>query len=171
MSDSICWAESQNTYNGIFWVTLKDWSERKADNEQFQVIQGNLAARDFPGARCICISNHAAPRFPVSVHLVDSRLYWKTAPAAPRKNSARTCSSLSELQANGQELVGLTTTFLPSVPQLYADVDREKRPGRVCRSMMYTTRCKRLWAVISVNYFNRFGRQWQVYVAAEGEYR
>jgi HAE1 family hydrophobic/amphiphilic exporter-1 len=24
---------------------------------------------------------------------------------------------------------------------------------------------------IFVNYFNRFGRQWQVYVEAEGEYR
>ncbi len=34
----------QNTYNAIFWVTLKDWSEREGPQEEFQAIQGNIAA-------------------------------------------------------------------------------------------------------------------------------
>jgi HAE1 family hydrophobic/amphiphilic exporter-1 len=69
------------------------------------------------------------------------------------------------------ELVGVSTTYLPNVPQLYANVDREKvsRQG-VNIGDVYTTMQTFMGGYL-VNYFNRFGRQWQVYVEAEGDYR
>ena len=36
---------------------------------------------------------------------------------------------------------------------------------------MSTGPSRRSWAGCFINYFNRFGRQWQVYIEAEGEYR
>jgi hydrophobic/amphiphilic exporter-1 (mainly G- bacteria), HAE1 family len=70
-----------------------------------------------------------------------------------------------------KELVGLATTYLPSVPQQYVAVDRMKveRQG-VSISDVYET-LETFMGGYLVNYFNRFGRQWQVYVEAEGDYR
>jgi hydrophobic/amphiphilic exporter-1 (mainly G- bacteria), HAE1 family len=66
---------------------------------------------------------------------------------------------------------GLVSTFLPSVPQQYLDVDREKALKQgVPLNDVYRT-IQAYMGGLFVNYFNRFGRQWQVYIEAEGEYR
>src|SRR5262249_49805408 len=69
------------------------------------------------------------------------------------------------------ELNGVSTTFLPSVPQIFVDVDRDKALKQgVSLNDIYRT-MQAFMGGYFVNYFNRFGRQWQVYVEAEGEYR
>ncbi len=57
------------------------------------------------------------------------------------------------------------------MPQIFVDVDRDKvlKQG-VDLSQVYRT-LQAFMGGYFVNYFNRFGRQWQVYVQAEGEYR
>ncbi len=69
------------------------------------------------------------------------------------------------------EIGSLTTTFLPSVPQQFVDVDRDKviKQG-VAINDVYRT-IQTFMGGLFVNYFNRFGRQWQVYVEAEDQYR
>ena len=68
------------------------------------------------------------------------------------------------------EIARVTTTFLPTVPQVFVDVDRDKvlkqgvDLGQVFRTL------QAFMGGYFINYFNRFGRQWQVYVQAEGEY-
>jgi HAE1 family hydrophobic/amphiphilic exporter-1 len=65
----------------------------------------------------------------------------------------------------------VTTTFLPSVPQVYVKVDRDKvlKQGMDLGQVYQTIQT--FMGGYFVNYFTRFGRQWQVYVQAEGEYR
>jgi HAE1 family hydrophobic/amphiphilic exporter-1 len=65
----------------------------------------------------------------------------------------------------------VTTTFIPAVPQVFAEVDRDKvlKQG-VDLSSVYKT-LQTFMGGSFVNYFNRFGRVWQVYVQAEGEAR
>ena len=69
------------------------------------------------------------------------------------------------------EFSSIFTTFVPAVPQIYANVDREKvlKQG-VSLSSVYKT-LQAFMGGVFVNYFNRFGRVWQVYVQAEGEFR
>src|SRR5437016_5241725 len=69
------------------------------------------------------------------------------------------------------EIGGLITTFLPSVPQQFVDVDRDKviKQGVPLNDVYRTIQA--FMGGLFVNYFNRFGRQWQVYIEAEGEYR
>ena len=65
----------------------------------------------------------------------------------------------------------MTTTFLPRVPQLFVNVDRDKALKQgVDLGQVYQT-LQAFMGGYFVNYFNRFGRQWQVYVEAEGKYR
>ncbi len=69
------------------------------------------------------------------------------------------------------ELTGVTTTLLADVPQVYVDVDRARvLAQRVNLADVYLT-MQAFMGGAFVNYFNRFGRQWQVYVQADGEYR
>ena len=57
------------------------------------------------------------------------------------------------------------------MPQLFVDVDRDKvlKQG-VNISDVYKTLQSFLGSGF-INYFNQFGRQWQVYIQAEGDYR
>ena len=73
--------------------------------------------------------------------------------------------------AKRKEIAGLSTTFLPAVPQVFIKVDRDKalKQGVNLADVYRTLQC--YMGGIFVNYFNQFGRQWQVYVEAEGEYR
>src|SRR5258708_30386787 len=63
------------------------------------------------------------------------------------------------------------STLLPSVPQQFVDVDRDKviKQG-VSVSDVYKT-IQVFMGGYFVNYFNRFGRQWQVYVESGVENR
>jgi HAE1 family hydrophobic/amphiphilic exporter-1 len=69
------------------------------------------------------------------------------------------------------EIGSISTTFLPSVPQKFVDVDREKvlKQG-VAVSDVYKT-IQAFMGGQFINYFNDFGRTWQVYVEAEAPYR
>src|SRR5208282_1469698 len=69
------------------------------------------------------------------------------------------------------EIASLSTTFLASVPQEYVEVNRDKvlKQG-VNLNDVYRT-IQAFMGGYFINYFNRFGRQWQVYIEAEGEDR
>jgi HAE1 family hydrophobic/amphiphilic exporter-1 len=69
------------------------------------------------------------------------------------------------------ELAGVFSTALLSVPQIFVDVDRDQvlSQGVNLQDVYQTMQC--FMGGAFVNYFNRFGRQWQVYVQSEGEYR
>ena len=65
----------------------------------------------------------------------------------------------------------MLSTFLPSVPQKFLNIDREKvlKQGVALNDVYRTVQA--YMGGLFVNYFNRFGRQWQVYVEAEDKYR
>src|SRR5690606_22628920 len=58
-----------------------------------------------------------------------------------------------------------------SVPQVFVDVDRDKvmRQGMSINEVYQTLQT--YMGGYFVNYFNRFGRQWQVIVQADGQFR
>jgi HAE1 family hydrophobic/amphiphilic exporter-1 len=69
------------------------------------------------------------------------------------------------------EIAGLSTTFIPSTPQLLVNVDRDKALKQgVDLAEVYTT-LQAFMGGYFIDYFNRFGRQWQVYLQAEGDFR
>ena len=69
------------------------------------------------------------------------------------------------------ELASVTTTALFGVPQVGVTVDRAKvLTQQINLAYVYQT-LQTFMGGSLVNYFNRFGRQWQVYVQADGDYR
>src|SRR5262249_39133604 len=69
------------------------------------------------------------------------------------------------------ELATVNTTFLPRVPQQFIGVDRDKvlKQGVDVPDVYRTLQA--FMGGTFINFSNRFGRQWQVYVEAEGAYR
>ena len=160
----------QNTYSAFFFVTEKPWDERKAKNEQYAAIRGHIVQE--------------------LAKVEDGIAFSFTPPSIPGVGTSGGVTFMLEDRSGGTleflgdnlakflqaarkrpELVGLSTTYLPTVPQKFADVDRAKvmRQG-VNIAEVYQT-LQAFMGGYLVNYFNRFGRQWQVYVAAEGDFR
>jgi HAE1 family hydrophobic/amphiphilic exporter-1 len=158
------------SYNAFFFVTLKPWDERKSKEEQYQVIKQHLNQElsKLPEGIAFAFSPPAIPGVGTSggftfvledragndVQFLSDNL--NTFMAAARKRP---------------EIGSLSTTFLPSVPQKFITVDRDKvlKQG-VALNDVYRT-IQAFMGGLFVNYFNRFGRQWQVYIEAEGDYR
>ena len=162
---------TQSTYNSFFFVTLKDWAKRKSKEEQFAMIQLNMA-KALSGVKQGLAFSFPPPSIPgvgnsggVSFVLEDI-----TGKDDPQFLSANVYKFLGAI-GKRPEIAAAIPIYLPSVPQLYVDVDREKvSQQQVSLSDVYTTMQTFMGGYL-VNYFNRFGRQWQTYVEAEGEYR
>src|SRR5581483_10776081 len=69
------------------------------------------------------------------------------------------------------EIAGVTSQFTAAVPQVFADVDRDKvlKQGIAIGDVYQTMQA--FLGGLFVNQFNRFGRQWRVFLQAEGEER
>jgi len=69
------------------------------------------------------------------------------------------------------EIGRIATTFRANVPQLFADIDREKALGAGVSLADLNSTLGMLLGGSYVNDFNRFGRLYKVYVQADGVYR
>jgi hydrophobic/amphiphilic exporter-1 (mainly G- bacteria), HAE1 family len=160
----------RTSYNGLFFVTLKDWDERKSRDEQYQEIlqHVNRELSKLPDGFALSFSPPAIPGVGTSggfTFVLEDRA---------GKDVQFLSDNLDKFVAAARkrpEIGGLVSTFLPSVPQQFADVDRDKTLKQgVPLSDVYRT-IQAFMGGQFINYFNRFGRQWQVYIEAEGDYR
>jgi hydrophobic/amphiphilic exporter-1 (mainly G- bacteria), HAE1 family len=156
---------------GFYFVGLKPWSERKhADLDARAIV--NRLNRELPRTAG---EGFAAAVMPPSIPGLGTQggfSLWL------QDRSGGTVEFLNQnlqkfLQAARQrpELAGVTSQFVAAVPELYANVDRDKvlKQG-VALGDVYQTMQAFLGGLF-VNQFNRFGRQWRVFMQAEGAER
>ncbi len=162
---------TQSSYNAFFFVTLKPWSQRTAPDEQFGAFRRNLA-RTLAGVQAGTAFSFAPPAIPGigtsgGVTLMLENRSGNDNPAYLTKNLRKFLGALEKQP----EIGGALPSYLPAVPQLYVKVDRAKvLQQHVSLGDVYQTMQTFMGGYL-VNYFNRFGRQWQTYVEAEGKYR
>jgi HAE1 family hydrophobic/amphiphilic exporter-1 len=161
---------AQNTYSAFFFVTLKEWRERKRPEEKYGAIMAHLNRElsKLPQAAAFAFSPPAIQ----GIGLAGG------ATVVLEDRAGRSINFLAEnlnkfvaAVSKRPEIERATTTFVPGVPQLYLDVDVDKvLTQHVDLAHVYQT-LQAFMGGYFINYFNRFGRQWQVYVQAEGKYR
>ena len=159
------------SYTGLFFVTLEPWKDRSSRETQYQQIvqHVNQELSKLPDGFAVSFPPPAIPGVGTSggftfvledrggrdVQFLADNLQKFMGAASRRKEIAP----------------GLVSTFLPAVPQQFVEVDREKALKQgVALNDLYRT-IQAYMGGLFVNYFSRFGRQWQVYIEAEGEYR
>jgi hydrophobic/amphiphilic exporter-1 (mainly G- bacteria), HAE1 family len=160
----------RTSYNAFFVVTLKPWDERTSRAEQFQAIKAHLNQQltQLPAGIAFSFSPPAIPGVGTAggfTFILEDRS------GGTIQFLANNVSTFLEAARKRPEIASLSTTFLPSVPQKFVDVDRDKvlKQG-VNLSDVYRT-VQAFMGGYFINYFNRFGRQWQVYIEAESEDR
>jgi HAE1 family hydrophobic/amphiphilic exporter-1 len=160
----------RTSYNAFVFVTLKPWDERKKREEQYREIETHLnqnlsqlpdgIAFDFSPPSIPGVGNAGGFTF-----ILEDRSGKDVQFLANNLNTY-----LAALHKR-PEIGFAATTLLPSVPQQFVHVDRDKvLKQSVSISDVYRT-IQVFMGGYFVNYFNRFGRQWQVYIEAEGDYR
>ncbi len=160
----------QNTYSAFFFVTFKPWSERTKPGEQYAAIKANInkqlagltegIAFAFPPPAIPGVGTSGGFQF-----ILEDRAGKDVA------FLAQNLKTFLEAAHKRPELGTLIPTFLPNVPQVFVNVDRDKviKQG-IDLGQVYQT-LQTFMGGFFVNYFNRFGRTWQTYIEAEGDYR
>jgi HAE1 family hydrophobic/amphiphilic exporter-1 len=160
----------RTSYNGFFFVSLKPWEDRTSRSEQYQAIKARLnqELKKLPEGTVFSFSPPAIPGVGTSggvTFVLEDRA---------GKDIKFLTDNLNKFMAAARkrpELGMVSTTFIPSVPQEFINVDRDKvlKQG-VKLTDVYNT-IQAYMGGLFVNYFNDFGRTWQVYVEAEAPYR
>ncbi len=163
--------EVQSTNAGFFFVSLKPWDTRKSKEEQIGAITGKLQQQlaGNPDGIAFAFPPPSIPGIGTSggVTMVIEDRSGKDDPTTLTQNVYGFLGAINKLP----EVAIALPSYEPAVPQLYADVDQEKvLQQQVQLSDVYTTMSTFMGGYL-VNYFNRFGRQWQTYVEAEGTSR
>src|SRR5881296_706929 len=160
----------QNTYSAFFFVTFKPWSERTRPEEKYTAIKANInkqlagltegLAFAFPPPAIPGVGTSGGFQF-----ILEDRAGKDVA------FLAQNVKTFLDAARKRPELATLIPTFLPNVPQVFVKVDRDKvlKQG-IDLGQVYQT-LQTFMGGFFVNYFNRFGRTWQVYIEAEGDYR
>src|SRR5271169_2271889 len=160
----------RTSYNAFFWVSLKPWDERQSRGEQYQAIKARLnqELKQMPEGTVFSFSPPAIPGVGTAggvTFVLEDRA---------GKDVKFLADNLTKFLAAARkrpELASVSTTFIPSVPQEFINVDKEKvlKQG-VALTDVYNTIQANMGGLF-VNYYNDFGRTWQVYVEAEAPYR
>jgi len=158
------------TYNSFYFVTLEDWKARDKHGLTADVVMRDLNRRlaGVAEAQAFAFSPPVIPGIGTSggvTFMLEDRAGKD--PAFLAQNTEKFLGAARQRP----EFALLFTTLLPSVPQLFADVDRDKvlKQGIDLASVYQTLQA--FMGSAFVNYFNQFGRVWQVYVQAEGDFR
>jgi HAE1 family hydrophobic/amphiphilic exporter-1 len=158
------------TYSSFFFISLKPWEERKTPETSYAGIKAHLqrALSKIPPGIAFSFPPPAIPGV-------------GTSGGATFILEDRSGSGIDFLAKNAKlflaearkrpELSGVMTTALFGVPQVGVRVDNAKAmTQQIQLSNLYET-VQTFMGGSLINYFNRFGLQWQVYVQADGQFR
>jgi len=159
-----------SSYLGTVFIAFHEWAERKHENESAAGIVRalNIAFSQIPEARAFAFQPPAIPGI-------------GTAGGANMMLQDRTGKSVEFLAQNvgkflaaarkRPEFQAVTANFSPAVPQIFVEVDKDKvlKQG-VALTDVYGAMQAFLGGSY-INDFTRFGRQWKVFLQAEGSAR
>lgn len=163
-------SQVSNTYSAFFFIALDEWSKRKTPQTQIKAITAHLNQEMSKITEGVgfAFSPPAIPGIGTSggvTFILEDRA------GKDMDFLAKNVNAFLDAARKRPELATVSTTFLPTIPQVFVDVNREKvlKQGVKLEDVYRTLQT--FMGGILVNYFNRFGRQWQLYVQSEGEYR
>jgi HAE1 family hydrophobic/amphiphilic exporter-1 len=158
------------TYSSFFFVSFKDWAERKTPETSYAGIKLHLerALSRITSGIAFAFPPPAIPGVGASggvTFILEDRS------GSGAEFLGQNARRFLAAAAKRPELTRVMTTALFNVPQVGVDVDNAKvLSQQVPLSSVYQT-LQTFMGGSLVNFFNRFGLQWQVYVQADGDFR
>jgi HAE1 family hydrophobic/amphiphilic exporter-1 len=158
------------TYSSFFFVSLKPWEERKTPELSYNGIKAHLQQALAKVQSGIAFS-FPPPAIPGVGTSGGTTFILEDRSGGGVDFLAKNAKLFVAEARKRPELMGIMTTALFGVPQVGIKVDNAKAmTEQIPLSNLYET-IQTFMGGGLVNYFNRFGLQWQVYVQADGDFR
>ncbi len=161
---------SASPFNGFYFIQLEPWEERKAPELSASAIARklNMTFAKLSAAEVVAVPPPAIPGIGNGGGF--STMLQAPGGASVEELAAELDKFLAALRKR-PEIAGAFSLFDASVPQVFVEVDRDKmlRQGVEPKALYGTLQT--FMGSAYINDFNRFGRQWRVYLSAEPEYR
>ena len=159
------------TYTGFYFLQLDPWEERLTPELSANGLMQSLNRKmrsDIPEAIAFAFGPPAIPGLGTAggfTFMLQDRS------GGTVEQLWDTLNKLTQAARKRPEIATLVTTFRPSVPQIYVELDQDRV---LKQGLQFGEVYQTLQAFLGgayVNQFNRFGRQWKVYLQAEPQYR
>jgi HAE1 family hydrophobic/amphiphilic exporter-1 len=159
------------SYTGFYFLQLDPWEERSTAELSANGLMRTLNERmrkDIPEAIAFAFGPPAIPGLGTAggfTFMLQDR------GGGSVQQLSETLDKLTVAARKRPEIASLVSTFRPTVPQLFVQVDQDRV---LKQGLQFGEVYQTLQAFLGgayINQFNRFGRQWKVYLQAEPEYR
>ena len=159
------------SYSGFYFLQLEPWEDRKTLELSANGLMRSLNQKlrtEIPEAIAFAFGPPAIPGLGTAggfTFMLQDRS------GGSIQQLSDTLDKLTQAARKRPEIASLVSTFRPTVPQLFVDVDQDRV---LKQGLQFGEVYQTLQAFLGgayVNQFNRFGRQWKVYLQAEPEYR
>ncbi len=159
------------TYDAFYFVSLKPWNERDSSDLTAGAIVQRLNRTLSQEIRDASAFAFMPASIPGLGYAGGFSMWLQDRSGGSMEFLDRNVKKFLAAARMRPELAAVNSSFSASVPQIYVDVDRDKvlRQG-VAVGDVYQTMQTFLGGLF-VNQFNRFGRQWRVFLQAEGDER
>jgi HAE1 family hydrophobic/amphiphilic exporter-1 len=159
------------TYTGFYFLQLDPWDERPSEELSANGLMQSLnqkMRKEIPEAVAFAFGPPAIPGLGTAggfTFMLQDRS------SGTVQQLSDTFDKLAQAVRKRPEIASVVSTFRPMVPQFYVDIDQDRV---LKQGLQFGEVYQTLQAFLGgayVNQFNRFGRQWKVYLQAEPEYR
>jgi len=155
----------------FLFVSLKPWEERKAKEERaFEMMEGinRKLAAEIPEA--VAVTFGPPPIIGLGSGSGFTIMIQDRSGGTPEFLAQGAAKFLAEARKR-PEIGSARTVYRAAVPQIFADIDRDKVTKLGVPVTDVNTTLGAMLGGTYVNDFNRFGRTYKVYLQAEPEYR
>jgi HAE1 family hydrophobic/amphiphilic exporter-1 len=159
------------SYTGFYFLQLEPWEERKTEELSAKGLMQTLNKKlqtEIPEAIAFAFGPPAIPGLGTAGGFT---LMLQDRSGGDVQQLSDTLDKYVQAARKRPEIASLVSTFRPTVPQLFVDIDQDRV---LKQGLQFGEVYQTLQAFLGgayVNQFNRFGRQWKVYLQAEPEYR
>jgi hydrophobe/amphiphile efflux-1 (HAE1) family protein len=158
------------TSAAAFFITFKDWKERKTAELQASGVIGTLFGQ-FSQIKEAMVFPFNPPSIPGLGAMGGFEFNLQNKGEGDARQMAATVMQLIGEASKRPELQGVSSSFKPDVPQVLVEVDRDKaKVMGVPLGDIFDTIQSQV-GTYYVNDFNKFGRVFKVQIQAEPQYR
>ncbi|HXA15702.1 MAG TPA: multidrug efflux RND transporter permease subunit [Thermoanaerobaculia bacterium] len=159
------------SYNGFYFISLQPWRDREEGGLTAEALVAKLNQRfkaEIPEATVFAFQPPAIPGLGAAGGF---SLWLQDRSGGTPQFLSDNVQKFLEAARKRPELLNVNSSYRAQVPQMFVDVDRDKALKQgVPVASIYDT-LQTLLGGSFVNQFNRFGRQWRVFMQAEAQNR
>ncbi|MFC4624605.1 efflux RND transporter permease subunit [Daeguia caeni] len=158
------------TSAGTMFIMLKDWSERRTPDVDARNLPGTFMGMNAGIQDGLIIAFNPPPIMGLST-TGGFELYVQDRTGGGVNALTQTTNMFVEALRKRPELMAVRTTFDPNVPQYDIQLDREKAKAMGVPINSVFTAMQSTFGSLYVNDFTLFGRNYQVNLQSEAEFR